>query len=169
MSELLKFALVGEDNEVLAVYEDFDVNRLSLAHPVDEVADFMEMGDQEFPEDTDWGVLAEDVYPFLHRCHEEWMETLEALGWDSETRRYENEVNIPEVLDGFIDLAYVALTGAVRLVGREKAKQAWDAVVEANRTKVDGSIGPKRRDPDTGKILKPEGWNPPDIEGIVST
>lgn len=43
----------------------------------------------------------------------------------------------------------------------------WAEVQRSNMAKVvDGKVV---RDPDTGKILKPEGWTPPDIAGVLSS
>lgn len=129
-------------------------------HPVDLVAEFMKLGGQHFPDDTDYSITAEEIEPFLGRTEEEVQETISATYADYSPK-------IAEVLDGFVDTAYVALTGAIRLVGPEKAKAAWDAVVDANLAKVDGRYGPAIIDPDTGKIGKPKGWTAPDIEAIV--
>ena len=52
-------------------------------------------------------------------------------------------------------------------MGEAKALAAWDAVVDANNAKIDGRYGDIVRDPDTGKILKPEGWQAPDIQAII--
>lgn len=127
-------------------------------HVVEEVADFMEGGGQFFPLDTDPSVLSAEVRQFLDRAQEEYRETFMAS--------YPT-VNIPEALDGFIDLAYVAFTGAIRLVGPEKAAAAWDAVSDANLAKVDGRHGEPIINEQTGKIGKPEGWTAPDIAAIV--
>lgn len=128
-------------------------------HPIPSVAQFMHLGGQEFPADTDRSIRPNDVRPFLDRLQEEYTETFMASM---------TSVDIPEALDGFIDSAYVAMTGAIRLVGPEKARAAWDAVVDANLAKVDGRHGPVVKDPVTGKIGKPEGWTAPDIEAIVN-
>ncbi|MDC7087824.1 hypothetical protein [Corynebacterium pseudodiphtheriticum] len=65
-----------------------------------------------------------------------------------------------EIADGYADTIYAAMTGLLNLVGREKAERIFQAVVDANTTKIDGSLGPVRRD-ENGKILKPEGFVPP--------
>lgn len=72
--------------------------------------------------------------------------------------------DLAEALDGFIDTAYVALTGAIALVGRDKAIRAWEQVVDVNLSKVDGRFGPPIIDADTGKIKKPRGWQPPNYD-----
>lgn len=127
-------------------------------HFVEDVANFMELGGQHFPLNTDHSITHREISPFLDRAAEEYRETFLASF----------NPNLPEVLDGFIDLAYVAITGAIRVVGPEKAAAAWDAVVDANLAKVDGRHGEPIINEKTGKIGKPEGWTAPDIEEIVN-
>lgn len=137
-------------------------------HPIDAIANFMSLGGQTVPEGTDREVTRDEVDNFLIRVEEEVIETF--LGIHGKRVLHEIDApvgNIPETLDGFIDIAYVALTGAIRLVGADKARAAWDAVVDANLAKVDGRHGPAYRD-ENGKIQKPEGWTAPDIEAIVN-
>lgn len=129
-----------------------------MTHPIENIARFMELGGQIVPGDVDTGYARQELWPFIARVHEELQETTEAL----------LHKDTAEVVDGFIDTAYVALTGAIRVAGNKKAKEAWDAVVDANLAKVDGRHGDVVRDPETGKILKPEGWTAPDIEGILN-
>ena len=131
-----------------------------MNHPIDNVASFMVLGGQHFPNDTDRSISKGSVRKFIDRIDEEVNETISAT--------YNDPVNIPEALDGAIDTAYVAMTLAIRLVGPLKARKAWDAVVDANLAKVDGRYGDPIINPDTGKIGKPEGWTAPDIEAIVN-
>ena len=70
--------------------------------------------------------------------------------------------NLPKIADGLADVIWVshwiALACGIDLV------PVWEAVREANMTKV----GPnQRRDPATGKILKPDGFVHPDVEAII--
>ena len=140
-------------------------------HPINQVADFMFLGGQKVPATTDRSILAGDVDPFVDRINEEVDELIDAyFDFDNlSLNRFSEDdaVDIPEALDAAIDLAYVAFTLAVRLVGRGKAIEAWEAVARANLSKVDGSLGPVRHD-ENGKILKPEGFQHPDIAEIVN-
>jgi hypothetical protein len=68
--------------------------------------------------------------------------------------------DIPGVADGGVDLIYVVI-GALLSWGIDPAP-VWDAVHRANMTKIGGSL---RAD---GKVLKPEGWQPPDILAILA-
>ena len=132
-----------------------------MNHPIDNVASFMILGGQMVPYDTDRDISKGDIRKFVDRIDEEVEETFEATF-------AREEIRFAEVLDGAIDTAYVAMTLAIRLVGPEKARKAWDAVVDANLAKVDGRYGDPILNPKTGKIGKPEGWTAPDIEAIVN-
>ena len=71
-----------------------------------------------------------------------------------------------ETVDGLLDVIVVAWGTLVELVGVTAAKDAAAEVVRSNLSKVDGSLGPIQFRED-GKILKPEGWTPPDIAGAI--
>lgn len=64
------------------------------------------------------------------------------------------------IADAIADLIYVLLGRAVSY-GIDM-RPVWEAVHQANMAKVGGS---KRSD---GKVMKPEGWEPPDIEAIIA-
>lgn len=139
-----------------------------MNHPVEAVASFMSLGGQTVPEDVDFAILPGEINRFIDRVDEEVTETFDAAGMNGYLEHGSIAIDHAEVLDGFIDTAYVALTGAIRVVGVEKATAAWDAVVDANLSKVDGRFGPPIINPVTGKIGKPEGWIAPDIDGIIN-
>lgn len=95
---------------------------------------------------------------------------------DMRIRLIEEEVNaelIPAlkngdlvgIADGIADAIYV-LAGAALAYGIP-LEAVWDTVQRANMAKVDPVTGQVRRRED-GKILKPEGWKPPDIAGVLS-
>lgn len=113
----------------------------------DAVAAFMEAGGQTIGQE-DWSF--EELKSYYLRVDEEVSETWHAIIGPSET----------ELADGYADTIYAAMTALLNLAGREKAEQIFQAVVDANTTKVDGSLGPVRRD-ENGKILKPHGFVPP--------
>jgi predicted HAD superfamily Cof-like phosphohydrolase len=65
--------------------------------------------------------------------------------------------NLPQAVDGLVDLIYVCLGAAV----------AWGVDLEpmfneVHRTNMAKEGGGSRAD---GKVLKPAGWTPPDIAG----
>lgn len=129
-----------------------------MSNPIEKIAFFMDMGGQEAP--LYWcgePLGMSEGKRFLDRVDEELIETYHAI----------REGDSAEILDGFLDIAYAALTGAIRTAGVRAAYEGWDAVVDANQAKVDGRHGPVVRNELNGKILKPEGWESPDIEGIL--
>lgn len=69
-----------------------------------------------------------------------------------------------EQLDACMDLIWVTL-GFCHMKGFDVTK-AWDEVLKTNMAKVDPVTGKVRRRED-GKILKPEGWKPPDLSKFV--
>jgi predicted HAD superfamily Cof-like phosphohydrolase len=75
--------------------------------------------------------------------------------------------DLVEVADGIIDSIYV-LVGTALEFGLP-IHALWDEVQRSNMAKAvlqpDGTFKVMRRA--DGKILKPEGWTPPDIEGVL--
>ena len=69
-----------------------------------------------------------------------------------------------EQLDACMDMIWVIL-GYCHMK-KFKASLAWDEVAKSNFAKVDKATGKVIRRED-GKILKPEGWKPPDLKEYV--
>ena len=67
--------------------------------------------------------------------------------------------------DAVIDLI-VVLIGYGHSMGWKLAA-LWDEVHRSNMDKVDPATGDVRRRED-GKILKPTGWTPPDVAGVLA-
>lgn len=69
--------------------------------------------------------------------------------------------NMVDDLDALIDILVVTI-GAIHSLGAD-AEGAWQEVMRSNLSKIDPTTGRvlKRED---GKILKPEGWSPPNLE-----
>lgn len=78
-----------------------------------------------------------------------------------ETLDVENDVNI---LDALIDILVVT-TGAIHSMGAD-AEGAWKEVMRTNFAKIDRETGKVRKRED-GKVLKPQGWTPPDLKPFV--
>lgn len=78
----------------------------------------------------------------------------------SETAQAMKDGDLESVADGLADLIYVALGTAIAY-GID-LRPVWDEVQRANMGKVGGAT---RAD---GKVLKPEGWTPPDIAGVLA-
>lgn len=108
--------------------------------------------------------------------YEEFMETIDALALEIDSRGCECCEGFPEVIaknwepdqvalaDGLADLIYVALGTAVAY-GIDLSP-VWREVQRSNMAKVDPETGTVRRRED-GKILKPESWEPPDIASVI--
>jgi predicted HAD superfamily Cof-like phosphohydrolase len=69
-----------------------------------------------------------------------------------------------EQLDACMDLIWVTL-GFCHMKGYD-VDGAWNEVLKTNMAKVDSVTGKVKRRED-GKILKPEGWKPPDLKKFV--
>jgi hypothetical protein len=70
-----------------------------------------------------------------------------------------------EILDGLIDIIVVAYGTALAYFGPELTKQACHEVAYSNLSKVIGEGLPIKRN--DGKILKPESYVPPNINGVL--
>ena len=70
-----------------------------------------------------------------------------------------------EQLDALIDILVVTI-GALHSMGAD-VEGAWQEVIRSNLAKIDATTGKviKRED---GKVLKPEGWKPPDLTGYLT-
>jgi predicted HAD superfamily Cof-like phosphohydrolase len=114
-----------------------------------DVVKFIEACDQE----------QNDKNASLYRVliNEEYEEFIESVYYDSP------EDNV-ETLDACMDMIWVIL-GYCHMKGYDIAG-AWDEVVKTNMAKVDPVTGKVRRRED-GKILKPEGWQPPNMTKFI--
>ena len=65
-----------------------------------------------------------------------------------------------ETLDALVDILVVTI-GAIHSMGAD-AEGAWDEVMRTNLAKIDSVTGRVNRRED-GKILKPQGWQPPQL------
>lgn len=122
------------------------------------------------------GATEAEVRLGLRLVAEEFFELLDAaygkcrLGIDSRIERAwqlvqgvvaDNDpaIDLPALVDATVDLDYVVEGLRVRL--GVDGDPIWAAVHAANMAK---STGPIRED---GKRTKPEGWTPPDVEGLL--
>jgi len=119
---------------------------------------------KRFHEVTDAPDLSTPAFPDIDRCRlredlvaEETKEMLKGLVLR----------DLVEVADGIVDAIYVLVGTALEFGLPMQA--LWDEVQRSNMAKAvlqpDGSFKVVRRA--DGKILKPEGWTPPDIEGVL--
>lgn len=65
-----------------------------------------------------------------------------------------------EELDALIDILVVTV-GAIHSMGAD-GEGAWNEVMRTNFAKIDPETGKVRKRED-GKVLKPEGWQPPNL------
>ena len=66
-----------------------------------------------------------------------------------------------ETVDALIDILVVTI-GALHSMGAD-AEGAWKEVMNTNFAKIDKETGKVRKRED-GKVLKPVGWSPPNLE-----
>lgn len=71
------------------------------------------------------------------------------------------------IADGLADIIVVAWGTLLTYFGEECATEIAAEVWRTNLAKVDGTHGDIIRRGD-GKLLKPAGWTPPDIRGVLS-
>lgn len=69
-----------------------------------------------------------------------------------------------EQLDALIDILVVTI-GAIHSMGAD-GEGAWNEVMDTNFAKIDPETGKVRKRED-GKVLKPEGWTPPDLKWFL--
>jgi len=70
-----------------------------------------------------------------------------------------------ETLDALIDILVVTI-GAIHSLGAD-AEGAWKEVMTTNFAKIDKETGKVRKRED-GKVLKPVGWKPPELEPYLT-
>jgi predicted HAD superfamily Cof-like phosphohydrolase len=66
-----------------------------------------------------------------------------------------------ETLDALVDILVVTI-GALHSMGAD-VEGAWKEVMSTNFAKIDRETGKVRKRED-GKVLKPQGWTPPNLE-----
>lgn len=96
----------------------------------------------------------ENYSMYLRLIDEEYTELQDAL--DANNRL--------EQLDALIDILVVTM-GAIRAGGFD-SEGAWNEVMRNNMAKIDPVTGKVRKRED-GKVLKPEGWSPPNLEPYI--
>ena len=105
--------------------------------------------------DQSVGDLNEAQYKlYLDLMEEEWKELKVAL--ESNDR--------VEQLDALLDFIVVT-TGAIHSAGFD-GEGGWKEVMRTNFAKIDKETGKVRKRED-GKVLKPQGWTPPDLTPFV--
>ena len=82
---------------------------------------------------------------------------------DEEVQELKDSTTPVDDLDALVDILVVTI-GAIHSMGAD-AEGAWREVMATNFAKIDKKTGKvvKRED---GKVLKPDGWTPPNLKPI---
>jgi predicted HAD superfamily Cof-like phosphohydrolase len=83
---------------------------------------------------------------------------------DEEYKELKDAPDDVETVDALIDILVVTI-GALHSMGAD-AEGAWKEVMQTNFAKIDKETGKVRKRED-GKVLKPVGWVPPNLEPFV--
>jgi hypothetical protein len=120
-----------------------------MTNPFRDQAKFMTASDQTI------GELNQKQYQlYLDLMEEEWTELKVAL--DNNDR--------VEQLDALLDFIVVTI-GAIHSGGFD-GEGGWREVIGTNLAKIDKETGKVRKRED-GKVLKPQGWTPPELGQFV--
>lgn len=79
---------------------------------------------------------------------------------EEEFQELQDATNQEEQLDALIDILVVTI-GAINSMGAD-GEGAWNEVMRTNFAKIDEETGKVRKRED-GKVLKPDGWLPPNL------
>jgi predicted HAD superfamily Cof-like phosphohydrolase len=77
----------------------------------------------------------------------------------------ENADDMLEQLDALIDILVVTI-GAIHSMGAD-GEGAWKEVMSTNFAKIDSLTGRVRKRED-GKVMKPTGWQPPELSKYIN-
>lgn len=120
-----------------------------MTNPFRDQEKFMRACDQSVGE---FNVEQFNLYTKL--IEEEWKELNVAI----------NNVDKVETLDALVDIVVVTI-GALHSMGAD-VEGAWKEVMSTNFAKIDKETGKVRKRED-GKVLKPTGWEPPNLKPFV--
>jgi predicted HAD superfamily Cof-like phosphohydrolase len=120
-----------------------------MTNPFKDQEKFMRACDQTV------GALNQDQYKlYLNLMEEEWRELKTGLLMEDRT----------EQLDALLDFIVVTI-GAIHSGGFD-GEGGWKEVMQTNFAKIDRDTGKVRKRED-GKVLKPLGWEPPDLKPFL--
>lgn len=83
---------------------------------------------------------------------------------EEEVQELRDARNQEEQLDALVDILVVTI-GAINSMGAD-GEGAWNEVMRTNFAKIDPDTGKVRKRED-GKVLKPEGWQPPNLKPFL--
>ena len=130
-----------------------------MTNPFKDQERFMRACDQ-----TVDGSNYEQFKMYLKLIKEEYDELQEAHGIDLATGEQVNPSDPVETLDALLDILVVTI-GAIHSAGFN-GEGGWNEVMRTNFAKIDPATG-KVRKRDDGKVLKPEGWKPPELKSFL--
>lgn len=81
-----------------------------------------------------------------------------------EVTELNNALSQVEELDALVDILVVTI-GAIHSMGAD-GEGAWNEVMRSNLAKIDPITGKVHKRED-GKVLKPEGWQPPNLKSYL--
>ena len=102
---------------------------------------------------------------YLKLIKEEFDELQVAHGIDPETGEQVRPSDPVETLDALLDILVVTI-GAIHSAGFD-GEGGWKEVMRTNFAKIDKETGKVRKRED-GKVLKPLGWTPPDLNSFIT-
>jgi predicted HAD superfamily Cof-like phosphohydrolase len=120
-----------------------------MTNPFKDQEKFMRACDQ-----TVEGFNPEQFKLYVKLIEEEFTELKEAI----------NNNDMVETLDALEDILVVTI-GAIHSAGMN-GEGGWNEVMRTNFAKIDPETGKVRKRSD-GKVLKPDGWAPPDLTAFV--
>ena len=121
-----------------------------MANPFRDQEKFMRACDQ-----TVEGMNKQQFEMYKNLIEEEFNELVTAETGDNQV----------EQLDALIDILVVTI-GAIHSMGAD-AEGAWKEVMRTNFAKIDKDTGKVRKRED-GKVLKPMGWEPPNLKPFLT-
>ena len=120
-----------------------------MTNPFRDQEKFMRACDQTAGE---WNIKQFNLY--VNLIDEEFKELKEAI----------NNSDRVETLDALVDIVVVTI-GALHSMGAD-VEGAWKEVMSTNFAKIDRDTGKVRKRED-GKVLKPVGWEPPNLKPFI--
>ena len=106
----------------------------------------------------------EQVKLYMRLIEEEVGETREGVTALS-LRQKPTVAQLADAVDGALDVIVVAI-GLLHSLGVDP-QPLWDEVAYSNRKKIDPATGKVRKRED-GKVLKPDGWEPPRLAELIA-
>ena len=108
-----------------------------------------------------------DVVKFIEACDQPKTEDNAALYCkliNEEHQEFLEAAYDVDELDACMDMIWVIL--GFCYMKAYKVDAAWNEVARSNLAKIDAATGKVHKRED-GKVLKPEGWKPPELDGYV--